>query len=57
MANHYLSWNVSKRFNLGLFESVLWTNTNDRGFDVNYLNPLYFFVPLNLKQVKVLVML
>ncbi len=43
MANHYLSWNVSKRFNLGLFESVLWTNSNDRGFDINYLNPIIFF--------------
>ncbi len=43
MANHYLSWNVSKRLNIGLFESVLWTNTNDRGFDVNYLNPVIFF--------------
>lgn len=43
IANHYLSWNVSKRFNLGLFESVIWENTNDRGFDINYLNPLIFF--------------
>ncbi len=43
VANHYLSWNVSKRFNLGLFESVLWTNSNDRGFDVNYLNPIIFY--------------
>lgn len=43
IANHYLSWNVSKRFNLGLFESVIWTNTNDRGFDVNYLNPIIFY--------------
>ncbi len=43
MANHYLSWNVSKRFNLGLFESVIWTNSNDRGFDVNYLNPIIFY--------------
>ncbi|WP_248724249.1 gliding motility protein RemB [Seonamhaeicola sp. ML3] len=43
VANHYLSWNVSKRFNLGLFESVLWTNSNDRGFDVNYLNPVIFY--------------
>jgi hypothetical protein len=31
MANHYLSWNVSNRLNLGFFESVIWTNTNDRG--------------------------
>ncbi|MDN3664608.1 gliding motility protein RemB [Algibacter miyuki] len=43
MANHYLSWNVSKRFNLGLFESVVWSNSNNRGFDVNYLNPIIFY--------------
>ena len=43
MASHYLSWNVSKRFNLGLFESVIWTNSNNRGFDVNYLNPIIFY--------------
>ncbi len=43
MANHYLSWNVTKKLNIGLFESVLWTNSNDRGFDVNYLNPIIFY--------------
>lgn len=43
MANHYLSWNVSKRLNIGLFESVMWADTNDRGFDINYLNPIIFF--------------
>ena len=43
MANHYLSWNVSKRLNIGLFESVIWADTNGRGFDVNYLNPIIFF--------------
>ncbi|WP_296315752.1 gliding motility protein RemB [Winogradskyella sp. UBA3174] len=43
MANHYLSWNVSKRLNIGLFESVMWADTNGRGFDVNYLNPVIFF--------------
>lgn len=43
MANHYLSWNVSKRLNVGLFESVVWTNSNDRGFDFNYINPLIFY--------------
>ena len=42
MANHYLSFNVSNRLNVGLFESVVWNNANDRGFDVNYLNPLIF---------------
>lgn len=43
MANHYLSWNVSKRLNIGLFESVMWADTNGRGFDVNYLNPIIFY--------------
>jgi hypothetical protein len=43
IANHYLSWNVSKRMNIGLFESVIWANTNGRGFDVNFLNPIIFY--------------
>ncbi|MFD1094217.1 gliding motility protein RemB [Salegentibacter chungangensis] len=43
MANHYLSVNITKRLNIGLFESVLWQNDNDRGFDVNYLNPVIFY--------------
>lgn len=43
MANHYLSWNVSNRLNLGFFESVIWTNTNDRGFDASFVNPIIFY--------------
>jgi len=43
MVNHYLSWNVSNRLNLGLFESVVWTNTNGRGFDANFVNPIVFY--------------
>ena len=43
MANHYLSLNLTKRFNIGLFESVIWQNDNGRGFDVNYLNPVIFY--------------
>ncbi len=43
MANHYLSFNITKRFNIGLFESVIWQNDNGRGFDVNYLNPIIFY--------------
>ena len=43
MANHYLSYNVSKRLNLGFFESVMWENDNNRGFDLNYLNPVIFY--------------
>jgi len=43
MATHFLSWNVSKRLNVGFFESVIWNNANNRGFDINYLNPIIFF--------------
>jgi hypothetical protein len=43
MANHYLSWNISNRLNIGLFESVIWTNTNDRGFDMYFVNPIIFY--------------
>ncbi|MFC7357961.1 gliding motility protein RemB [Jejudonia soesokkakensis] len=43
MANHYLSYNVTKRLNIGLFESVIWQNDNDRGFDFNYINPVIFY--------------
>lgn len=43
MASHYLSWNVTKRFNVGFFENVVWTDTNERGFDFNFVNPLIFY--------------
>ncbi|PWA10153.1 energy transducer TonB [Flavobacterium laiguense] len=43
MVNHYLSWNVSNRLNLGFFESVVWTNSNGRGFDANFVNPIVFY--------------
>ena len=43
MANHYLSWNVSNKLNLGFFESVIWTNTNNRGFDASFVNPIIFY--------------
>ncbi|MES2747779.1 MAG: gliding motility protein RemB [Bacteroidota bacterium] len=42
-ASHYLSWNASKRLNIGFFESVIWTNQNDRGFDFNFVNPIIFY--------------
>ncbi|MEC5164301.1 hypothetical protein RCH18_000017 [Flavobacterium sp. PL11] len=43
MANHYLSWNVSNRLNLGFFESVVWSNSNNRGFDASFINPIVFY--------------
>lgn len=46
---HYLSWNVCKRLNLGLFESVIWKGNegnNVRSFDPEYLNPIIFYRPI-----------
>jgi hypothetical protein len=34
--------------NLGFFESVIWTNTNDRGFDASFINPIVFTGQLSL---------
>jgi hypothetical protein len=43
MSSHYLSWNATKRLNIGFFESVVWANDNGRGFDPNFLNPIIFY--------------
>jgi hypothetical protein len=46
---HYLGINVSKRINIGLFESIVWQGTDSvryRGYDVNYMNPFVFFRPI-----------
>ncbi len=44
---HYLSWKVNKRLNLGFFEAIVWQDTaGTRGFDVNYLNPIIFYRPI-----------
>jgi hypothetical protein len=46
--SHYLSYNIIKELNVGLFENVIWrgTDTNQvRTFDVNYLNPIIFLRP------------
>ena len=48
---HYFDIIPHKRLAIGLFESVVWENSDSasgayRGFDVNYLNPLIFFRPV-----------
>ena len=48
-STHLLSWNITKAINLSVFESVVWAgkdSTNQRNFDVNYLNPIIFFRPV-----------
>lgn len=46
---HYLSWNVAKWLNISLFESIVWAGEDSsgvRGYDVNYLNPIIFYRPV-----------
>jgi hypothetical protein len=51
LSSHYLSLNITKKFNLSFFESVVWHINYDpkiRGFDINYLNPVAMLSPIML---------
>jgi hypothetical protein len=46
MAFHHASINIGRKFNLGLFESVVFSPSDSLGngsFDVGYLNPVIFY--------------
>ena len=46
---HHLNWNISKRVSLGIFEAIIWQAKDtlyNRQFDVNYLNPIIFYRPV-----------
>ncbi len=46
MAFHHVSINIGKKFNLGLFESVIFSpqdSINGGTFELNYLNPVIFY--------------
>ncbi|MCK5823804.1 MAG: gliding motility protein RemB [Ichthyobacteriaceae bacterium] len=44
---HYLSWNITDRINISVFESIVWSDTTGtRGFDINYINPVIFYRPV-----------
>ena len=46
---HYLSWNALKWLNIGLFEAIVFQNRQQGSyhpFDVNYLNPVIFYRPV-----------
>lgn len=48
-AMHYVDWNVSNRFSLGLFQAVTWADAEPegkRGFDFNYIHPFVFLRPI-----------
>lgn len=52
-ASHHLSWNIIEGLNLGLFETVIWAGNDtliNRGFDVNYINPIIFYRPVEYAQ-------
>ncbi|HBG70252.1 MAG: hypothetical protein A2W93_13145 [Bacteroidetes bacterium GWF2_43_63] len=47
-ATHYLSWMITKKLNVSVFESVIWKaedSVRQRGFEWLYLNPVMFFRP------------
>lgn len=49
MSAHYLNYNASTRFSISLFEAVIWRMNHapgSSGFDVNYLNPIIMFRPV-----------
>lgn len=46
---HFLNWNITQRISIQLFETVIWApddSTVHRGMDMNYLNPVIFFRPV-----------
>lgn len=46
---HYLNWNIGKRITLSFFEAVVWRGSDSsayRGYDVNYINPIIFYRPV-----------
>ncbi|MEM9858637.1 MAG: hypothetical protein AAF843_14845 [Bacteroidota bacterium] len=46
MALHHLSLNVSKKLNIGVFESVIFSNSDslsNNSFQLEYLNPIIFY--------------
>jgi hypothetical protein len=46
---HYLNAHIGKRLDIGFFEAVIWESADSnayRGFELNYLNPVIFFRPV-----------
>lgn len=47
-ALHHLSYNVTKRLNIGLFEALIWENSDSagyRGIELEYMNPIMLLRP------------
>jgi hypothetical protein len=46
---HYLSFAPTKKWNISLFEAIVWQaydSSFTRGFDISYLNPVIFYRPV-----------
>ncbi len=45
---HYLSLNIGKRTSVGIMEAIIWKSDSvrNRNIDLNYLNPVIFFRPV-----------
>jgi hypothetical protein len=46
MASHHLSLNLTKNFNFGIFETIVFqrdSGHSSTGFELNYLNPIIFY--------------
>ena len=53
LSMHYLSANIGKRqrLNIGLFEGLMWGDELNRyGFDINFLNPVILYRPVEFAQ-------
>lgn len=51
MASHYLSVNIGKRLNVGLYETVIYSDSlGTRGLDWAYANPILFYRPIEFAQ-------
>jgi len=47
---HHLSYNVNDRLNINLFESVISDDANHNGLNINYINPIIFFRPIEFSR-------
>lgn len=45
-ALHYLDWNVADWFSFGFFEGVIYEPRRESGWDMQYLNPVILYRPL-----------
>ena len=50
MSSHHLSINITKKLNVSLYEAIIWRTRyyapGNKGFDVNYLNPITLLRPI-----------